>query len=144
MGAARQWRSYARVWTLPTGRWFRAATDSLDEYTDTVTSYIRFCEALLLCGGWLKLLTNYRPRAPRAADDRKLADQLNSHYARFQTSHPSPNPITTVATSARPNPDPHSSHTAPSVLQQDVRKQFRRQNTRSRRCLPRHPETLCR
>ncbi len=175
---------------------FRAATDSLDEYTDTVTSYIRFCEDSIIpthtkvtfnndkpwftpklrqlrqqkeaahragdrerykdakygfskevsrarsqyntrlkqqfsdgnpASVWrgLRLITNYSPRAPPAADDRKKAEELNAFYSRFDIT-PSP----TVDTSANPTLITPTSPTTLLIQEQDVDRIFRKSNPR--------------
>ncbi|KAJ0003143.1 hypothetical protein NQD34_018183 [Periophthalmus magnuspinnatus] len=156
---------------LDTTDWdvFKAATDSLDEYADTVTSYIQFCEdslvlsctrvtfnndkpwftprhlrrekemafraedlegyrrckyafskevekakastihvwssispptTLLLSGE--RQITNYRPKAPPTVDNKQLAEKLNSFYARFEVSHPSPSSLTIMDITSKP------------------------------------------
>ncbi|KAG7498097.1 hypothetical protein JOB18_048678 [Solea senegalensis] len=60
---------------------FRTATNSLDESTEAVTSYISF---------WLRQITNYKPRAPHSINDQRLANDLNEFYCHFERQRDSP------------------------------------------------------
>ncbi|XP_039460612.1 uncharacterized protein LOC120435314 [Oreochromis aureus] len=81
-------------WTV-----FEAASDNLDELTDTVTSYISFCEDVCVptktfctsandpASVWrgLQEITSYRRPPPTVEANKDLANKLNTFYCRFET-----------------------------------------------------------
>ncbi|TWW80133.1 hypothetical protein D4764_10G0011630 [Takifugu flavidus] len=135
---------------------FKGATHDLDEYTDTVTSYIHFCEERILptrtrklqqqftandsASVWrgLRQITDYRPQASKGQDDKALCQSLSLHYARFDTSSAMPNtsppPSVTAPMDLTPSKAVPSSSPPPLTIthhhEQDVRRQFARLNPR--------------
>ncbi|KAK7919117.1 hypothetical protein WMY93_010401 [Mugilogobius chulae] len=105
---------------------FRAATDSLDDYTDTpwfsprLRQLRREREAANRANdreGYKgakyqfsreveQANTNYKPRAQHAADDLQLAEKPKTFYAKFEIPHPSSTLLTAQASSAALEPHP--------------------------------------
>ncbi|XP_076581854.1 uncharacterized protein LOC143317730 [Chaetodon auriga] len=188
---------------------FRTATNSLDEYTETVTSYISFCEDCCVpsrtrvsynndkpwftaqlrqlrlakeeafrsgdkdrykeskykfskavkeakrlyseklqhqfsandsASVWkgLRQITNYKPKAPHSINDRRLANDLNQFYCRFERLRDSPATIPHDTSEQlqlqspppMPPPPPPTSVTTLSIHERDVNRLFRGQNPR--------------
>ncbi|KAI9543795.1 hypothetical protein NQZ68_008843 [Dissostichus eleginoides] len=69
-------------------------------YTDTVTSYVQFCEQL--CIPTKTVLTNYKTKPPPTPEnDHQLPDKLNAFYSRFDHS-----PVSPLSPPSPPPPPP--------------------------------------
>ncbi|XP_039471857.1 uncharacterized protein LOC120441345 [Oreochromis aureus] len=108
-------------WTV-----FEAVSDNLDELTDTVTSYISFCEDVCVptktfctsandpASVWrgLQEITSYRRPPPTVEANKDLANELNTFYCRFETDRlprlTLPSPETPLQT-----PTPNTPSTSP-------------------------------
>lgn len=78
-------------------------------------------------------MTDYKPRSPRAADDLRLANNLNDFYCRFDLKvNGTPSPATPSTSSSPPAPPLTSQRGPPHsrILEGDVNKLFMKQNPR--------------
>ena len=82
----------------------------------------------------LRQITNYKPKAPHAINDLRLANDLNKFYCRFERQKDSPGTIphnTFPQPSNSAVPPPTSASLTPlSILEGDVNRLFKKQNPR--------------